>query len=80
MRLSLTIASTVDKGVTSSIPVPAYIHASDRAVAQLYIAANGATATTDDAKAFAAYTNPSPRTGLQRVVVSKLPDGSETLP
>ena len=70
----LTYGGTVDKGVTSSIPVPAYVHGSDRAVAQLYIAANGATAKIDDSKAFTTYTNPNPHAGLQRVVVSKLPD------
>jgi poly(3-hydroxybutyrate) depolymerase len=75
----LTYGGTVDKGVTSSIPVPAYVHASDRAVAQLYIAANGATAKIDDSRAFTTYANPNPHAGLQRVVVSKLPDGRETL-
>ena len=30
----LTYGGTVDRGVTSSIPVPAYVHGSDRAVAQ----------------------------------------------
>jgi poly(3-hydroxybutyrate) depolymerase len=75
----LTYGGTVDKGVTASIPVPAYVHASDRAVAQLYIAANGATARNDESKTSTTYTNPSPHAGLQRVVVSKLPDGRETL-
>ena len=75
----LTYGGTVDKGVTSSIPVPAYVHASDRTVAQLYIAANGATKKVDDSDRFTSYTNPSPHAGLQRVVVSKLPDGRETL-
>ena len=75
----LTYGGTVDKGVTSSIPVPVYVHASDRAVAQLYIAANGATKKIDDSEAFTTYTNPSPHAGLQRVVVSKLPDAKETL-
>ena len=46
----LTYGGTVDKGVTSSIPVPAYVHGSDRAVAQLYIAANGATAKSTTRK------------------------------
>ena len=69
----LTYGGTVDKGVTSSIPVPAYVHGSDPAVARLYIAANGATAK-DESQAFTTYTNPNPHAGLQRVVVSKLPD------
>ena len=73
----LTYGGTVDQGVTSSIPVPAYVHGSDPAVARLYIAANGATAK-DDSEAFATYTNPNPHAGLQRVVVSKLPDAKET--
>jgi len=75
----LTYGGTVDKGVTSSMPVPVYVHASGRAVAQLYIAANGASRKIDDSAAFTAYTNPSPHAGLQRVVVSKLPDGRESL-
>ena len=75
----LTYGGSVDKGVTSSIPVPVYVHASDRAVAQLYIAGNGATKKIDDSEAFATYTNPSPHAGLQRVVVSKLPDTKENL-
>ena len=48
----LTYGGTVDKGATSSIPVPAYVHASDRAVAQMYIAANGASARTGDTSDF----------------------------
>ena len=46
----LTYGGTVDKGVTSSIPVPAYVHGSDPAVARLYIAANGATAKDKNRK------------------------------
>jgi hypothetical protein len=75
----LTYGGAVDKGVTSSIPVPAYVHASDRSVAQLYLAANGATRKIEDSQGFTTYTNPGPHAGLQRVVVSKLPDGRETL-
>jgi len=75
----LTYGGTVDNGITSSIPVPVYVHAADRAVAQLYIAANGAAKKVDDSTAFTTYTNPSPHAGLQRVVVSKLPDGRESL-
>ena len=74
----LTYGGTVDKSVASSIPVPAYVHGSDPAVARLYIAANGAT-ENDDSEAFTTYTNPNPHAGLQRVVVSKLPDASENL-
>ena len=75
----LTYGGTLDQGVTSSMPVPAYVHASDRGVAQLYIAANGATSKIDDSPAFTTYANPNPHAGLQRVVVSKLPDAKESL-
>ena len=73
----LTYGGTVEKGVTSSIPVPAYVHAADRGVAQLYVAANGATSKMSDSAASTTYTNP--KADLQRVVVSKLPDAKETL-
>jgi len=74
----LTYGGTVDKTVVSSIPVPAYIHGADRSVAQLYIAANGATAQVDS-PAFTTYTNPGSHEALQRVVVSKQPDARESL-
>jgi poly(3-hydroxybutyrate) depolymerase len=75
----LTYGGAVEKNLTSSMPVPAYVHAADPAVAALYRAANGATAKTDESAAYTVYTNPDAQHGLQRVVVSKLPDGKETL-
>jgi poly(3-hydroxybutyrate) depolymerase len=75
----LTYGGTVDNGVSSSMPVPTYVHGSDPAVARLYIAANGASDKTGESAASTTYTNPNPHTGLQRVVVSKLPDSKETL-
>ena len=64
----LTYGGTVDKGVTSCIPVPVYVHASDRAVAQLYIAGNGAAKKIDDSEAFTTYTRSEParRTATRR--------------
>ena len=59
--------------------MPTYVHASDPAVAKLYVAANGATARLDDSATYTAYTNPGSHEGLQRVVVSKLPDARENL-
>jgi poly(3-hydroxybutyrate) depolymerase len=75
----LTYGGTVERGVTSSIPVPTYVHASDRAVGALYIVANGATKKIDDSNAATTYANPGGHEALQRVVVSKLPDARETL-
>ena len=75
----LSYGGTVQKGVSSSIPVPAYVHGSDRAVAGLYIAANGATAKVDESSAYTRYGNPATHEALQRVVVSKLPDTKENL-
>ena len=75
----LTYGGSLDKGVTSSIPVPAYVHASDAAVAKLYIGANGATKKVDDSSSATTYVNPGAHEGLQRVVVSKLPDAKENL-
>jgi hypothetical protein len=74
----LTYGGAADKGVVSSIPVPAYVHGADRAVAPLYVAANGATAKVDST-AFTTYTNPGPHAALQRVVVSKQSDANENL-
>ena len=59
-------------------PGPAYVHGSDPAVAQLYIAANGADSEGRRLGRFTTYANPSPHAGLQRVVVSKLPDGEDS--
>ena len=75
----LTYGGTVDKGVASSIPVPAYVHSSDGAVARLYLAANGATAKIQDSAAFTIYANPGPDESLQRVVISKQTDEKENL-
>jgi poly(3-hydroxybutyrate) depolymerase len=75
----LTYGGAVEKNLTSSMPVPAYVYATDPAVAALYRAANGATARTDESAAYTVYANPDAQHGLQRVVVSKLPDGKETL-
>jgi poly(3-hydroxybutyrate) depolymerase len=75
----LSYGGTVEKGVTFSIPVPAYVHGSDRAVAQLYIAANGARAKINDANAYTTYGSRGSHEALQRVVVSKLPDARENL-
>ncbi len=72
----MSYGGTVQQGVSSSIPVPAYVHGSDRAVARLYIAANGATAKVDESNAYTTYGN---HEALQRVVVSKLPDARENL-
>jgi poly(3-hydroxybutyrate) depolymerase len=73
----LTYGGSVGSGVTSAIPVPTYVHGDDRAIAQLYVAANGASAKTSDSAASTTYMNP--KAVLQRVVVSKLPDAKETL-
>jgi hypothetical protein len=75
----LTYGGTVDKDVASSIPVPVYVHSSDRAVARLFIAANGATAKIQDSAAFTIYANPGRHESLQRVVVSKQANTKETL-
>jgi poly(3-hydroxybutyrate) depolymerase len=75
----LTYGGSVDKGVSSTIPVPTYVHAGDAAVSKLYIGANGATARVENPAAYTVYANPGAREGLQRVVVSKLPDSRETL-
>ena len=75
----LTYGGSLDKNVTASTPVPAYVHASDPAVGKLYIDANRATKKVDDSPAAITYANPGARDGLQRVVVSKLPDAKENL-
>jgi len=75
----LTYGGTAEKAVSSSIPVPAYVHASDPAVSRLYLAANGATKKGAGSAQSTTYENPGNREGLQRVVVSKLPDAKETL-
>jgi len=73
----LSYGGAVNSAATSSIPVPAYVHAADPAVARLYIAANGATAKTANEAAYTIYANPRPHEELQRVVVSTRRD--ETL-
>ena len=65
--------------MTSAVPVPAYVHGSDRGVAQLYLAANGATAKIGESNASTTYLNPGTHKALQRVVVSRLPDARENL-
>ncbi len=75
----LTYGGTVAAGAASTMPVPAYVHAANPAVAKLYEKANGATAKVD-ARDSTTFTNPAAYKGLQRVVVSKLNDSKETLP
>ncbi len=74
----LTYGGSVAKDASSSMPVPAYVHARDAGVAKLYIQANGATAKADSAS-WTTYTNPGAHKQLQRVVVSKLGDAKEDL-
>jgi pimeloyl-ACP methyl ester carboxylesterase len=59
--------------------VPAYVHGSNRDVAGLYIAANGATRKVDESNASTTYGNPGSHEALQRVVVSRLSDTRENL-
>lgn len=75
----LTYGGSLERGLTSAVPVPAYVHASDAAVARMYIAANGATRRLADSSAHTTHVNPAPNQMLQRVVVSKLADNRETL-
>jgi hypothetical protein len=74
----LIYGGSIAKGTVSDMPVPAYVHVTDQAVANLYIQANGATAKTD-ATSWTTYTNPGAHKELQRVVVSKLSDARESL-
>ncbi len=74
----LTYGGSLDEGATSSMPVPAYVHASDPVVGRMYVQANGATASEDSSN-YTTYTNPGQYMGLQRVVVSKLSDDRESL-
>jgi poly(3-hydroxybutyrate) depolymerase len=55
------------------------VHASDAAVGKLYVAANGATRKVEDGSSATIYVNPGTYQGLQRVVISKLPDARENL-
>jgi hypothetical protein len=75
----LTYGGSLEKGVSSSVPVPAYVHASDAAVGKLYVDANGATKKVEDSTAATSYVNPGAHEGLQRVVVSKRPDAGENM-
>src|SRR5436190_18721172 len=75
----LTYGGTVDEHRSASMPVPAYVHAADAAVGSLYRAANGATSTIGETAEYTVYANPDAQRRLQRVVVSKLPAGKETL-
>jgi hypothetical protein len=63
---------------TSTMPVPAYVHAADAAVGGLYVTANGATNKVET-DAATVYSNPGAYKELQRVVVSKLGDDRENL-
>ncbi len=74
----LTYGGSIASGSVSNMPVPAYVHAADAAVAKLYIQANGATAKAN-ASSWTTYANPGAYKGLQRVVVSKLSDSKENL-
>jgi hypothetical protein len=75
----LTYGGSIAKDTVSTMPVPAYVHAADQAVAKMYVQANGATAKVE-APDSTTYTNPAAYRGLQRVVVSKLSDAKEALP
>ena len=75
----LTYGGTVDAGMKPSMPVPAYVHAADASVGQMYRAANGATRKMDETSAYTLYANPTPHENLQRVVISKLSDRQESL-
>jgi hypothetical protein len=72
----LTYGGSVAAGSVSDMPVPAYVHSTNAAVAKLYIQANGATAKVT-AASWTTYTNPGAHKELQRVVVSKLSDAKE---
>jgi len=74
----LTYGGSVVAGSVSDIPVPAYEHSTNAAVAKRYIQANGATAKVN-AASWTTYTNPGAYKELQRVVVSKLSDAKENL-
>ncbi len=73
----MTYGGTLAKGATSSMPVPAYVHAADPAVGKMYIAANGATAKQNSSD-WTTYSNTDKDDLMQRVVVSKLTDAKET--
>jgi hypothetical protein len=75
----LTYGGSLQPGMTSSIPVPAYVHATDGSIARLFRQANGATDKSDETASYATYVNRAPYDRLQRVVVSKLPDAREDL-
>jgi pimeloyl-ACP methyl ester carboxylesterase len=75
----MTYGGTIDAGMKSSIPVPAYVHAADPAVGRMYLAANGAKRKESETSAYAVYVNPTPYEMLQRVVISKLSDRQENL-
>ena len=59
----LTYGGTVDPGSLSTMPVPAYVHSSNSAVATRYVQANGATVKQESAN-WTTYTNPTPRQDL----------------
>jgi dienelactone hydrolase len=73
----LTYGGTLEANATSTMPVPAYVHAATPAVAKLYVDANGAT-TKVESETATTYSSPRASQTLQRVVVSKLNDEQET--
>jgi poly(3-hydroxybutyrate) depolymerase len=73
----MTYGGTLAKGMTSTMPVPAYVHAADPAVGKMYIDANGATAKQNSSD-WTTYSNTDKDDLMQRVVVSKLTDAKET--
>lgn len=73
----LTYGGTLAEGAVSTMPVPAYVHAANPAVASQYIAANAATKKTET-PGWTIYDNPEVNHELQRVVASKLGDAKET--
>jgi len=75
----MTYGGTVEAGMKSSVPVPAYVHAADAAVGRMYVAANGAKHMVSETSAYSVYANPNPHENLQRVAVSKLSDRQESL-
>jgi len=73
----LTYGGTIDPTLTSTIPVPTYVHA-ERAVADYYIDANDAV-RTEQAGQTGYYRNPDKNLSLQQVVFSKQSDKKESV-
>lgn len=74
----LTYGGTIAPDSVSNMPVPAYVHSANAAVAKQYIQASGATEKAEQ-PGWTTYTNPGAHKELQRVVVSKLSDARENL-